>query len=120
MRKRNRFPVGNGSLPASAIQVRTSYERQGPQLTGNIRVLLRNSGDRPLAIAIKDNSYKTGAATKTIAAHQEMFVVLPLGKSHSWYDFTVQAEDSKAEARYAGHVDTGNSSFTDPVMGGLM
>jgi len=32
----------------------------------------------------------------------------------------VQAEGSGAEARFAGRVEAGRSSFTDPLMGGLV
>ena len=42
---------------------------------------------------------------------------LDLQKSHGWYDFTVKAEGIESAARFAGHVETGRSSFTDPLMG---
>jgi phospholipase C len=54
---------------------------------------------------------------KTIAATHTQSVVLPLQRSHSWYDFTVKAKGSEAEARFAGRVETGKPSFTDPLMG---
>lgn len=45
-------------------------------------------------------------------------IILNLNKSHGWYDFSVLASGSnKFERRYAGHVETGKESFTDPVMG---
>jgi len=37
-----------------------------------------------------------------------------------WYDFTVKSEHSSDEARYAGHVETGSPSFSDPLMGGMV
>jgi phospholipase C len=43
-----------------------------------------------------------------------------LSKSHGWYDFTVSSEASSATARYAGHVDTGKPSSSDPLMGGAV
>jgi hypothetical protein len=36
------------------------------------------------------------------------------------YDFTVKAEGSTTECRFAGHVKTGRSSFSDPLMGGVL
>jgi len=69
---------------------------------------------------VKDNSYKTGSQSKMVAAAHESSITLPLEKSHGWYDFTVQAEGSSAEARFAGRVEAGRSSFTDPLMGGLV
>jgi hypothetical protein len=45
-------------------------------------------------------------------------VVLPRNRSHGWYDFSVKADGSSAEARYAGQVETGTPGFSDPLMGG--
>ncbi|RZU42486.1 phospholipase C [Edaphobacter modestus] len=108
---------GDAHMPG--LQVQTTYERRGTQPTGNIQVLLRNIGPHPLKVAVKDNSYKTGSTSKTLEATHESSITLPLDKSHGWYDFSVQAEGSTAEARFAGRVETGRSSFTDPLMGGL-
>jgi phospholipase C len=110
--------TGDSSEPT--LQLQTSYERQGAQLSGNAQILLRNTGQQPLTAAIRDNSYGTGKITKTIPAGHETTVVLNLKNSHGWYDFTVQADASKAEARFAGRVETGRSSFSDPLMGGVI
>jgi len=110
--------TGDAHVPD--LQVHASYERQDSQLTGNAQVHLRNTSARPLAVAVRDNSYKTGTVTKTIAAGHEETVVLDLRESHGWYDFTVKTDVSKAEGRFAGRVETGRSSFTDPLMGGVV
>jgi phospholipase C len=109
-----------GDTQARILQVHTSYERKNSLLTGNVQVLLRNVGEHPLTVAMRDHSYKTGTVTKRIAAAHGASLVLPLHKSYGWYDFTVQAEGSKAEARFAGHVETGYPSFSDPLMGGVV
>jgi phospholipase C len=108
-----------GGPQASALQIKVAYVQDGSQAADNVQVLLQNAGEHPLTVVINDNSYKTGTVTKTIAAAQEISVVLDLKQSHGWYDFTVRAESSKAEARFAGRVETGRSSFTDPLMGGI-
>jgi phospholipase C len=103
-----------------AVQVRTTYERRGTLLTGNLQVHLRNIGERLLAVAARDTSYKTATITRTIAAGHEESIVLNLKRSHGWYDFTVKTESSEAEARFAGRVETGRPSFSDPFMGGVV
>lgn len=108
---------GNPSSPT--IQIRTEYERSGAQLTGNVKVHLRNLGDRPSTAHIEDNSYKTGAVTKTIHPGHEESAVLFLKKNYSWYDFTVKLDGSESIARFAGHVETREISFSDPLMGGV-
>jgi phospholipase C len=38
-----------------------------------------------------------------------------LEESSNWYDFTVQS--AGFESRFAGRVETGRNSFSDPAMG---
>ncbi len=108
-----------GGAASHPVEVRTSYERKGNEFTGNVLVLLRSTAERPVSIEIKDNAYKAKPVTRTIEPHKEISVVLPLKQSHNWYDFTVKASGSDAEARFAGRVETGRAGFSDPVMGGM-
>ena len=100
------------------IEVQTAYERNAKGLTGNVQVHLRNTAGRSASITITDQAYGTDAVRKQIPSGEAAAVVLPLKSSHGWYDFTVKADGSDAEARYAGRVETGQSSISDPVIGG--
>ena len=107
--------------PAShPLHVRTSYERHGTELTGNMQVRLHNNSTEAVGISIQDNSYKSDAVTGKIKPGLETSLVMDLKRSHGWYDFTVKADGSDAEARYAGRVETGMSGFSDPLMGGVV
>ncbi len=110
--------TGEKSVPD--VKVQTAYEGKNSDLTGNVQVTLRNDGAQPVTVAVEDKSYKTGTVTKTIAAKSEAIVVVDSKRSHGWYDFAVKAEGSTAESRFAGRVETGRSSFSDPLMGGLV
>ncbi len=99
------------------IQVQTEYEKKGARLTGNIVVHLHNGDSKPLVLSVVDNSYKTDTAHKTVSPAHQTSIVLKLRQSHGWYDFTVKSVGSDAEARFAGRVETGQTSFTDPLMG---
>ncbi len=81
---------------------------------------MHNKSTEPVSIAIKDNSYKSDTVTRKIKPGQETSVVLDLKRSHGWYDFTVKADGSNQEARYAGRVETGMPGFSDPLMGGVL
>ncbi len=105
------------SAPAPLV-VRTSYERHGTELTGNVQVQLHNKAKEAVDVVIKDNSYKSDAVTRKIKPAQETSVILKL--SHGWYDFTVQAEGSNQQARYAGRVETGRPGVSDPLMGAAL
>jgi phospholipase C len=110
----------SGDAQAPGVQVRAVYERESSGLSGNVQVLLHNTCSGPLDVAVVDNAYKAGTMKRTIAAKGEVTVVLNLKSSYGWYDFTVKPEGSPAEARFAGRVDTGRSSFSDPLMGGVV
>ena len=81
---------------------------------------LRNGAAEPISVEIRDNAYKTKSVSRRIEPGQETSVILDLEKSHGWYDYTVKAIGSDAEARFAGRVETGRASFSDPLMGGLV
>ncbi|HEY0176796.1 MAG TPA: phospholipase domain-containing protein, partial [Pedobacter sp.] len=67
-------------------------------------------------ITITDHGYKQAAIKKTIAKGATEKLVIDLSSSHGWYDFSIHTTGS-FEKRYAGRVETGKLSYTDPVMG---
>jgi len=109
-----------GRSTLSPLEVRTSYERHGTELTGNVEVWLHNKSTEPVSVTIQDNSYKLEKIIRKLRPSQETSAVLDLKRSHGWYDFTVKADGSSEEARYAGRVETGRPSFSDPLMGGVL
>lgn len=106
-----------GEPSSQGLAVRTEYERNGSSLTGNLVVHLRNAGSQSVKAEVIDNSYKSGKKSVEVASASEESVVLDLSRQHGWYDFTVKHSGSKSESRYAGRVETGRSSYTDPLMG---
>lgn len=97
-------------------------EKLVKKLSGNIHMAINNNADTPYEIEIRDNAYKNRAIKKILAKKQSngdaYAVILNLNKSHSWYDFSVVVKGFEHfERRYAGHVETGKASFTDPFMG---
>ena len=92
------------------------------KLSGNIDInILNNNRGKSFEIEIRDNAYKNKSIRKVFAANKTSkadSIVLNLDKSFGWYDFSVFVKGyDHFERRYAGHVETGNSSFTDPFMG---
>src|SRR5690606_34198429 len=53
-----------------------------------------------------------------VVEDQELVLDIDLTQSHGWYDFSVLADgDVDIAYRYAGHMETGKASFSDPLMG---
>jgi phospholipase C len=110
------FRSFNGTVRAKAI-VQAMYEQQGGRLNGNIVLKLKNSGTTEMQVAVKDHSYGLAPMTKNVAAGGTENVLMWSGKSHGWYDVSVSVEN--CEVRLAGRVETGATSITDPIMGGV-
>ena len=102
------------------VRVQTAYENHGSGLTGNVQLGLENTGERTLAITAQDHSYGTAPVARELAPREKITIVLNSKRSHGWYDFSVKAANSTAISRFAGRVETGRPSFSDPLMGGIL
>jgi phospholipase C len=109
-----------GSSTPSPVVVSCVYEGSAHGQTGNVQAHVKNVSTQPVSVVVEDNSYKSGAQTKEIGPGQQALVSVPSSKSHGWYDFTVQIKGSSSSTRYAGRVETGRTSFTDPLMGNVV
>ncbi len=78
-----------------------------------LRLALTNNGRTTLAVTLADNAY--GGGTRRIALSPGRQVVEPwdVASSHHWYDVSVSA--GEAAWRFAGHVETGRPSISDPA-----
>jgi phospholipase C len=110
-----------GNSEDALISVSAQYETDlNNKLTGNVKLNLKNDSNTNYPIEINDNSYSTASINKQLDANSQQNVVLDLSKSFNWYDFSVRIDGNNAfEKRYAGHVETGKESKSDPAMGGL-
>jgi phospholipase C len=113
--------TGNAADPQLAVSC--EYEHSGKMPTGRIELILRNlDSQQSQEVEIKDNSYKSGSRTKLLkpvgVAGSETTLFVDLAHSYNWYDFSVRVKDAASfEKRYAGRVETGKESLSDPLMG---
>ncbi|TAM98096.1 MAG: phospholipase C, phosphocholine-specific [Chitinophagaceae bacterium] len=103
------------------VTVQCEYERKrlnNKKPNGNITLQIHNTSNQQQHISIRDNAYNNSPSTSALKPGESISITLPLGKSHGWYDFSLQVKGKEHfTRRYAGHVETGESSFTDPLMG---
>ncbi|WP_439554945.1 alkaline phosphatase family protein, partial [Dyadobacter sp.] len=111
--------TGNQNNPL--LKVNCEYEARNSKLTGNVIISVTNQDNKAHSIELIDNSYKTGSKKKTIAAGSSTQFTFNLAKSFNWYDLSVKVKDSQNfEERFAGKVETGAITKTDPLMGGVV
>ncbi|MGH2645671.1 MAG: phosphocholine-specific phospholipase C, partial [Chitinophagaceae bacterium] len=118
------FREFKGKRTDPALMISFEYEHAKSfikKLTGNVAVLCKVfQAGRPYKIIITDNAYKNKPVEKDLSSdNPEQHIILNLSKSHYWYDFSIRLKGlDDFKRRYAGHVETGKDSFTDPAMGG--
>lgn len=107
----------SGTVNESPALVQTTLEERNGLPTGALAVHLNNPTKSPQMLKVVDNSYGATPITKTVAPGATETIVLSLRSSHHWYDFTIQPVNSNAASRFAGRIETGSPTRTDPLMG---
>lgn len=104
---------GNENDPA--IEIACQYTKK---TSGNVELIIGNTGEKSYELEISDNAYGNPPILQKIDPHKSTTIVLNLKKSSAWYDFTVKIKGLDAFSQsFAGHVETGADSITDPAMG---
>jgi phospholipase C len=93
--------------------------------SGQVGLLLslRNPGPQRVSLRLRALAYQAGDdRVLSLAAGASQDLALPLDQRHHWYDWALQADGPADESaylrRWAGHVETGRPSITDPAMQG--
>jgi len=109
--------TGNAQDPLLNIFLDYSIGLDGKP-NGKTSISIVNKSNSEYTIEIKDNAYNSSTISKQLAANHQQNIVIDLNKNFNWYDFSVFVNgNSIFEKRYAGHIETGKESKSDPVMG---
>ncbi len=114
---------GNENDPQIQVQLLYHNPKGTAKTDGNAYLHIKRMGEsKSLNLILVDNAY----------GHQELKVTLPVGtpevvipialeKSFGWYDLSLKvAGFAHYQQQYAGHVEHGKASFTDPLMGDVL
>ena len=105
--------MGNAADP---LTTSLGYEgTKSAELTGN--GILKLDSRLACEVEIVDHAYGTALISRALTAGGTAVVPLSFAKSHGWYDFSVRVKGAEGFAvRYAGRVETGKESISDPQM----
>jgi phospholipase C len=107
-----------GSAGDPQVEIQFEPARQNNALTGDVELRVASRADVPLTLLVTDHGYQSGDPTIIIKPGGNRSVMMALGQSHHWYDFSVTIAGTDGFLRrFAGRVETGTSGFSDPVMG---
>lgn len=113
---------GDRNNPAVNVLCRYEQDKYSPlKLSGNVIITVNNSGTRNEEIEVMDLGYKTGKKTFKVAAKSKASITLNLSDHFNWYDFSVAVKGNESFLeRFAGRVETGKTTKTDPLMGRMV
>lgn len=118
--------MGDKDDPGIIIKMAYSRNRISRQPNGNIDLhFINKNHHHSREIQIKDYSYKQKGKILKLGPSgsptSETNIKLDLSMSHHWYDFGVKINGyDHFVRRYAGHVETGEPSYSDPAMGKII
>lgn len=107
---------GSTKAPSSGIfslpEIYLSYQE------GDLQLSLQNSGSQPCILKFVDNSYGELQRTYELMPNSNIEDIWKLSGSSNWYDLSVTVNtDDLFLRQFAGHVETGQASTSDPAMG---
>ncbi len=110
-----------GSDKDLGLDISCGYEKgnsTSQAFSGNLMVKLSNDSAKALMVEIIDNAYGTANRVVALSANANSTVKLDLQKSFGWYDFTIRIKgDMLYQQTFAGRIETGKPTKTDPFMG---
>lgn len=106
----------HGSFNLS-VQPQVSASHNGTN--GSLRLTLVNNDQASACVfTLQDKAYGRAPLSYSVAAGQGLTLDISLASSFGWYDFSVSINlDAQYIRRLAGHVETGQTSQTDPAIG---
>ncbi len=85
-----------------------------------VALVFHNSGATSVRVSVVDR-YTGRVTTASIRAGRSAAKRWNLSRTRGWYDLFVTLDgDPHLEQRYAGHLENGRDSITDPAMAGLI
>jgi len=118
------FRMFKGDSNDPQVVAHCMYETEknnATKLTGNLLISIQNKSAKSISIEVVDNSYKASTIKKSITANSISSIKVNLGKNVGWYDVSVKTANNQIfEKRFAGKVETGSITTTDPFMGGIV
>jgi phospholipase C len=106
---------GDGATDERVLTAAVDYAPGGDVLL----IHLANRGPTPVVVAMRPLAYQGEARTITLEPWSSRTLRYPVAASDHWYDFVVERPGSAWRRRFAGHVETGRPSRSDPALGAV-
>ncbi|MBK7097737.1 MAG: DUF756 domain-containing protein [Sphingobacteriales bacterium] len=107
-----------GQINDNGLYINCRYGADLAKGKRNIVLEISNNSGAEKHIIIKDNAYCQKDIIRKLPSRGKILVSLNTEKNKGWYDFSVHDKSSSTFLRkYAGRVENGKDSISDPAMG---
>lgn len=107
------FNIGKGST-VPAVRLSVEITKSAPR--GQVVLSIENTTGTSLSLQLKDESYKSGFLKQlNIAKGKTSSLSWDTHNSFGWYDLSI-TDDKDFFQRFAGHVENGKESMSDPLL----
>jgi phospholipase C len=108
---RRYYRGGSTGTPLQATVVAQSTQQ-------TLLVTLRNAGTAPIVAGLRARAHADFHRDVSVGPGESVQTVISTHDSANWYDVEVTcAADPHFAHRFAGHIETGAASFSDPMLG---
>jgi phospholipase C len=112
--------IGSANDPLLTVVAR--YGTAGNSISGNLEIRASNrEPTKALSVNISDQSYNSAPKMQMMSPGGTETITIDTQRSHCWYDLTVNLTVvARYSRRFAGRIETGKWSFSDPAMGAIV
>lgn len=104
---------GNKNAPDICVKVK-------PLSDLSLTITLRNNTDKAVEFDISDSIYLKKQDKITVSSHEEKTLQYDYSSFEGWYDAVIKTSaDNDFMHQFAGHIENGKASITDPYMASL-
>lgn len=118
------FRAFKGNADDPGVRIAFGYVSKGwltKKFVPQIKIQVENTSSQAHEMLLKDNAYHREDQVFEIGQGKSESITIDLASSSGWYDFTLTVKGNDFfEQHFAGHVETGEPSVTDPLMGGMV
>jgi len=113
--------IGSKADPDLLLTAMPELQDNSKRYSGNLQLLLENKSSQTLEVFVSEDVYRANNKTIKVDGNSKKIVLLNLKKHNHWYNFKVTVKGyNDYKVHYAGHIETGADSVTDPYMGGIL
>lgn len=107
--------IGTASHEGLEVESKQVVKNKKPSTV--LELLLKNNSSNEIRLIAQDQVYDKFEKKISIAPNSQKTLAIDTGKSQGWYEVNVFTSDKVFLQTFAGRLETGKESISDPLMG---